>query len=161
MNYRYNDEVEEIKHVLSLYGLYQRKEQQFLQEAMELEMEIDDMMDIQGINFEEKIGGSRNPKETPAIHQKQHELVYADKKANEYREKYEFLDEVYQIEEKLIKLPKQQRVLIELALFKKVSYDKIAMLNAKDGYIITRQSMGERVRNALNSFIKIKVQTDE
>lgn len=148
------NDYEEYKHVLHLYGLYMSKEQEYLREAMELQIEVDDMMFPKGINFEEKLGSNRNPKSTPAINQKQYELAYADKKAEEYRLKYEYLDEKYNIEERLNLLPKNQRIIIEMVYFKKKSYDEIVIEEHKK---VSRQSVSERVKNAVNSFMKIRV----
>lgn len=149
-----NNELEEIKHVLHLYGLCIEKEQYYLKEALSLQMEIDDMMMPRGVSFEENLGSNRNPKSTPAINQKQHELAYLDKKAEEYREKYEYLDEKYKIEDRLKLLPKNQKMIIELVFFKKRSYDSITDDEQKK---VSRQSVSERVKNALNSFMNIHV----
>ena len=147
---RSTDDVEEIKFVLSLYGNYQRQEQKWLKEAFELQMQVDDMLYPKGINFEEKLGSSKDPKSTPAINMKQHELDYADRMAESYRMKYEALDEEYRIEQRFELIPDSHRVTLELVYLKKISYNKIA-----DDEYISRQGVADRVKNAVASFMKV------
>ena len=149
-----SNEYEEYKHVLHLYGLYMEKEQEYLKEGLELQLEVDDMMSIKGINFDEKLGSNRNPKTTPAINQKIHDLAYADMKAEEYRKKYEYLDNKYKIEERLLKLPKNQQTIIKMVFFKKKSYELIV---EDENRMVSRQAVSERVKNAVNSFIKVHI----
>lgn len=149
-----SNDYEEYKHVLHLYGLYMEKEQEYLKEAFELQYEVDDMMQPKGINFDEKLGSNRNPKTTPAINQKLHELAYADKKAEEYRLKYEYLDDRYKIEDRLNKLPRNQKIIIEMVYFKKKSYEAIV---EEENRMISRQAVSERVKNAVNSFINVHI----
>lgn len=145
-----NADIEEIKCVLKLYGILMKKEQAYLKEAFELQMVVDNLMYPKGIGYGEKIHSNNDAHTTPLINRKQHELKYADEQAAKCRNRYEELDRQYKIENRLEKISKAHRITIEMIFFQKRSYEQIA-----DKEKIKKQSVSDRVKSAVISFIKV------
>lgn len=145
-----NVDIEEIKCVLKLYGILMKKEQAYLKEAFELQMVVDNLMYPKGIGYVEKIHSNNDAHTTPLINRKQHELKYADEQAAKCRNRYEELDRQYKIENRLEKISKAHRITIEMIFFQKRSYEQIA-----DKEKIKKQSVSDRVKSAIISFIKV------
>lgn len=145
-----HEDIEFVKNKLIEYGYLQRKEQHHLREAMELQLVIDDLAYPKGVSYDSN-GIVNTPKpagETPAVNMKQHEQNYHDIKAEKYRKDYEALNDRYGIDDALDRIPKYHKITIELALFKRQSYETIAANK------VTRQSISERVNSAIRSIMK-------
>lgn len=147
------EEITYMKRTLQNYYYLIAQEQMYLKLAMELQIELDQEITGKGMSYEDKSNGcSASYPSTPYTIQLVHEIRANDLAAGRCREKYKSLDKHNNLENRIVRLPNDQKMLITAILCKNESISDIAKKE-----LVSRQAVTDRLDLAIERLLKMEV----